>query len=425
MRGKVEVFSIEADGSQHLVAEGSNLVVDGAGEAIVDMLTVPSSTLGIAPRVMDASNWRITAMSFGPAGKNFGNDPLRRDSSCVGVTPDLIGATAYYVTGKAIADPSSWVNPDRTQEANRVIRALWPYPNTGTEHEGFAPLSYTPPFYLPSYPDPLDKKLEPQNTAYVNVSADGAVSYGHFENRLNWNLNDPSSYVVGAYAPGYHAAPGDDMRVALVSSLEGDFASDPSLHIVHATNSVGDSIAASAGGIGSMYNVYNSSGYNLDGQGNVDPRGFIRVLPHTQAQTTYAAWGPTPSLYWNGCVWVSGVGPQDEPSDLFVTSAGPQIQVTTKIFREDLSMFSVFGGLHQMGLWTPNVAETLKVAQPSWDWSAADNPIVYRLFAKKTFTEDLTWRQDYEVGGVLVSPGITSTNDLIVKWTIDLRSQHD
>tara|TARA_R110002012_G_scaffold3517_2_gene16306 strand:- start:57360 stop:58616 length:1257 start_codon:yes stop_codon:yes gene_type:complete len=418
MRGKVEVFSIESDGRERLVAQENNLVVDGAGETIVDMLTTPSSTLGISPRVMDASNWRITAMSFGPAGKNFGNNPVYKETSCVGVDPDLIGATAYYVTSAAIADPSSWVNPDRSIEVNRVVRALWPWPNTGTQFEGFTPLSYTPPFYLPSYPDPLDTKLEPENTAYVNVSADGSISYGQFENRLNWNLSDPSSYVVGAYAPGYDPTTGDNMRVALVSSLEGDFSANPSLHIV-----TSGGYYASAGGIGSTLFVYNSSGDNADGQGNVDPRGFIRVLPYTLADTTYTTWASSPTNYWSGRAWVSGVGTQTAATDLFATSAGPQIQLTTQIWRDDLNMFSVFGGLHQMGLWTPNVKETLKVSEPSWDWSASDNPIVYRLFAKKTFTEDLTHRQDYWDPGI--NPGILSTNSLIIKWTLDLRSQHD
>ena len=396
-----------------MIAEESNLVVNGAGETIVDMLTTPSSTLGIAPRVMDASNWRITAMSFGPAGKNFGNDPLRRDSSCVGVTPDLIGATAYYITEKAINDPTSWVNPDRKVEANRVIRALWPSPEARlkTEYEGFSPLSYIPPFYLPSYPDPLDKKLEPQNTAYVNVSADGAVSYGQFENRLNWSLDEASSYVVGAYAigvdPGYLFEP--DMKVSLVSSLDGDFAADPTLHVLTTLPRVGSSEHA-----------YNASASNLDGQGNVDPRGFIRVLPYAEADVTYPDWGPTLPDKWYGKTWVSGVGVQDQPTDLFSGVTGPQIQISTRIHYTDLVMFSVFGGLHQMGLWTPNVKETLKGIQPPWDWVAEDNPIVYRLFAKKTFTEDLTQRQDD--GAV---PGLWSENGLIVKWTIDLRSKHD
>ena len=116
MRGKVEVFAIAADGSQTLVASESNLVVDGAGESIVDMLTVPSATLGVAPRVMDASNWRFGALSFGPAAASFSANaytypeigPLRNfiikksDDLCNGTTEDVDSWFKQICTDKQI-----------------------------------------------------------------------------------------------------------------------------------------------------------------------------------------------------------------------------------------------------------------------------------------------------------------------------------
>ena len=71
MRGKVEVYAVHSDGSEKLLLEEPNLVVNGAGESIVDMLTTPSSVLGISPHVMDTSNWRWGAISFGPAASSF------------------------------------------------------------------------------------------------------------------------------------------------------------------------------------------------------------------------------------------------------------------------------------------------------------------------------------------------------------------
>ena len=56
MKGKVEVFHILSDGSEELIFFGDNLTVDGAGETIVDMLTMPSSMLAVAPAVFDTSN---------------------------------------------------------------------------------------------------------------------------------------------------------------------------------------------------------------------------------------------------------------------------------------------------------------------------------------------------------------------------------
>ena len=68
MKGKVEVFSV-CDGKRTLVLEEDNLIMDGAGETIVDMLTTTSSialsgdtTLSAA---LDASNYCIQGFTFG------------------------------------------------------------------------------------------------------------------------------------------------------------------------------------------------------------------------------------------------------------------------------------------------------------------------------------------------------------------------
>jgi len=413
MRGKVEVFAIAHDGTSELIASEDNLVVDGAGESIVDMLTVPSSTLGIEPRVMDTSNWRINAISFGTSNKNLGNNPVYAETCCTDIAPPLVGATAYYVTSDAINDPTSWVNPDRTVSGNQVIRSLW----VSASIPGSDDTSYEPPIYLPSYPDPLDTRLEPGNSAYVNVSADGAVSFGQFENRLAWNVsgeNAASGYVVGAYCPGFNAgneyAQNEvDIIVAAVSSLEGDFRNEPGLNVV-----------CSEGGIGSTRSYNGMSSMNYDGQGNVDARGFIRCPTYAEAEALYSTWPGDPTK-WTGTAWLSGVGELRNPID-FVTD--PRIQMTTKLHYDDLNMFNMFGGLHHIGLWTTNVKESMKNSSPPWEWqpttTLGDNDREYRLFAKKTFTENLTSRKDFST-----VQGIQSENYLTIRWTIDLRSKHD
>jgi hypothetical protein len=280
--------------------------------------------------------------------------------------------------------------------------------------------SYEPPIYLPSYPDPLDTRLALGNSAYVNVSADGAVSFGQFENRLAWNVsghNSASGYVVGAYCPGFNADSLDvgitgnniDIIVAGVSSLEGDFRNAPGLNVV-----------CSAGGIGSQRGYNGVSSINFDNQGNVDARGFIRCPVYSEAADVYNSF-PTDSTKWRGCAWLSGVGVQSNPIDFVID---PRIEMTTVLHYDDLNMFNMFGGLHHIGLWTPNVKESMKNSPPPWEWEPTTtqgaNDIEYRLFAKKTFTENLTSRKND--GGTI---GILSENYLTIRWTIDLRSKHD
>ena len=71
MKGHVEIFT-EVDGEKRVLHEESNQIVDGAGEAIVDMLTyTPGLALSsdedndtIVERALDTSNFTIQAMNF-------------------------------------------------------------------------------------------------------------------------------------------------------------------------------------------------------------------------------------------------------------------------------------------------------------------------------------------------------------------------
>ena len=377
MKGRVEVFCIEDDGSERLVAAEDNLIVDGAGQTIVDMLTIPSSLISVTPYVYDASNWRIKALTFGPAGGNFGNDPWYADTSCTDGRRELLGAPAYYVTKEAIEDPTSWVNVDRTTD--KAIRVLW-------KPEAFpagsvTASSYTPPYKLPSYPDTLDTRLEKQEEAYFSVSSTTATtSFGHFQNWISQKPNDASSYLFGAFADDT-----EEYDIYLVSSLEGDFVADPTLNVIAS----GTATAT-------------ANGYN--GTGNVSTRGFIKIKTMDVATT-----GTT------GEAWVSGTGSQASPEDFLVDC---KVQITTWINGQDLKLFSVYGGLHQIGLWTYDMKTNLeRRITPPIAWTKGKN-IAHRLFAKKTFTDNLVRVEDNGT-----SPGVDYSGAMILKWTIDLRSQ--
>ena len=72
MRGEVEIWR-----GDELISRESNLIVDGAGATIADIMTVPHSISGTtlavpgsrqyptASAILDASNYRVQAMSFG------------------------------------------------------------------------------------------------------------------------------------------------------------------------------------------------------------------------------------------------------------------------------------------------------------------------------------------------------------------------
>ena len=390
MKGKVEVFAIMPDGSEKLVASESNLVVNGAGESIVDMLTTPSSVLGIEPRVMDTSNWRFGALSFGPAAGSFSGNAyffpedkiyMKEDDLCNGVR----------------ASVSSLINQI---SSDKKLRVLWASATIGAAN-GATASSYTPPYRLPSYPDPLDQKLEDASTSYAIVSGDGTQCFGQFENRIQFAPNDASSYFQGAYPRVNADSPTDDTQgtaAMLVSSYEGDFQSDTSANMI----------------------VFRQTYGPYNGNQVMDYRGYIT--------TQYNSTNPGASL---SRVSVSG----STPNTLTGTTSQvtmPTVTVTTTIAARDTWLMNLYGGLHQIGLWNMDTPTALLANSAPF---LEGNPTVggdpkfintttgvtkqeYKLFAKKSFTNNLTRIQDN--GG---NAGMQSSQTLKIEWTLDLRSQ--
>ena len=396
MRGKVEVFAIASDGTQTRIASDPNLVVDGAGQCIADMLTVPSSTLGISPRVMDTSNWRFGALSFGPAGQSFSGNAY--------FFPEKIGDVRVFnkdddLCNGVSADVTSWFNQINT---DKKIRVRWVSGSIGNVN-GATASSYTPPYRLPSFPSPLNKKLEDSKTLYSTVSADGTESFGQFENHIQFAPNDASSYFQGAYARNDPANSGNDghgTSAMLVSSYDGNFQADTSANMIVFHNTYGE---------------YNKNAV-------MDKKGFITAQ--------YNITNPGASL---ARVSVSGSTSNDLTGATSQVSI-PKVTVTTTISAKDTWLMNLYGGLHQIGLWNMDTLTALKSnAAPFLE----GNPVIggdpkfintatgltkqkFKLFAKKSFSNNLTQIRD--VGS---NAGMQNSQNLKIEWTLDLRSQHD
>jgi len=355
MRGIVEVYEILSDGSEDLIFKDSNLVVDTGHEAVVDMLTTPSSVLGINPRIMDTSNFRIGAMSFGPALSSFSENAYTLSTVDKVINPQV---SSWY---QAIAD-------------DHIMRVLW---NHDTQTS-----TYIPPYQLPSYPDPLDTQLEPlAKTALMTASSVPTVSsFGQFENRINFSPNDTSSYFQGAYP---HTS---GSTIATTSSLELDFQTD-----------TWAGFWASA----TVTSTYNE-------KGNMDYRGFVSATPIVEAN-------PSDS---SGVVSFRGYGGQTNASAFFVE---PKVVFETTIGYGDSCFMNMYGGLHQIGLWSLDCQQSLKNGTAPFAWvdSNGVTPREFKLFAKKTFTENLVRRWDQSSPPI---DGLASPNPLKIKWMLDFRS---
>lgn len=71
MRGIVEIYTKFGTPEQKLIHSESNLVVDGMGENICELLTTPSSVTTQESGLFDTSNYTVNAISFGKASSNY------------------------------------------------------------------------------------------------------------------------------------------------------------------------------------------------------------------------------------------------------------------------------------------------------------------------------------------------------------------
>ena len=133
MRGVVQIYSVGDDGEEILLEE-DNLTVDGFGEKIVDMLTMPSALASVTTpasvaNFLDASNYTIQAIStskqvthFERNAHAYSTDNLLywTDFSQVGTNKNLSGIGWYSPTGAVDANVS--LGPVPGVSGTRVIR---------------------------------------------------------------------------------------------------------------------------------------------------------------------------------------------------------------------------------------------------------------------------------------------------------------
>ena len=234
---------------------------------------------------------------------------------------------------------------------------------------------------LPEYPHPLNTRLETCSTAPWFTTLD----VGHNLNMIptsGVNGYGLSSLMIGCYP----TSGSEGTKVAIVSSLNG---ANPPI----------------ASGI--MYSMLNANGA-------MDQSGFITMTVSSVKQ------GNTKTLI----DWAKGL---IMAADTDFSSLGP-VKYRVALSAGDFGMPNVFGGIYHMGLWCLDIKTMLENGiTPPFSFSPINNPRRYRLFAKKTFLQDLTWGIDH-TGGILgtvfgqsISPRQQPAfqfNEMYIEWRL-------
>ena len=184
IKGKVEIIKDFGTSFEEVIYSDNNMIVDGAGEIISHMMTIPPdlNTISSASSIYDVSNFTIKAVSFGKAPLHYYYNAHQNS-----------GAPKYGRTNAS----EVWVVATNSSGAS----------------------SYTPPAYLPNAPIPTDTYLVNFNgitlpeevvgtivntiVEYVNTSG-FTLGWGNNSTYTNYKIPTNIGLVSSIKAGNYH-----------------------------------------------------------------------------------------------------------------------------------------------------------------------------------------------------------------------------
>jgi len=409
--GQVEVYKIMSSGKKKLVHLEENLLVDGAGEHIVNMLTMPSSIGSLAANAgsatLNPSSWCVRAVSFGKGASSYYAD---KEQDGVIEAPSRGG---HYYSSHISSIYGSSIEAGHPQimitQSNVPV-----YGSALAKHH-----------YLPKYPDPMDTSLELSTATMYEVATENwggtgttAATSGGLQMGQNLNMMcgasghlRPSDVFMGCYAPNY------GMEYFFVNAAwknpDGAFTGASS-------SEIGARIQGDNGGSAK----YVGSGH-FNSVSSMDNRGFLigrtrqEMLQSNDHQNVMVVSGACASS-------LKRVDPAHTlASSIMIKS--PAVAHTFTVSAPDAAFTNFYGGIHHLGLWTFDIEKNSgKGVLPPYNIvldGFGNSNKEYKLFAKKMFVRNLVENSDYESGDPAVDyAGHLNHNDLYIRWKVSFDS---
>jgi len=355
MRGEVEIWQ-----GDDLILRESNLITDGAGELLADIMTVTPSLSSIEDQatssILDASNYMIQAISFSTGKDGFLNNGHNYSDDKLGKLALIyFNETKDSVNNYCLVVPGVANDQDYTQ---------------------------TPPYYpkvgLPNYPDP----------ALTVLQTDTSVS-GKFDDSLQ------SKYDISSFFPG-NGQHLNFMPQSIASSIR---LSTPELSSFGTTDllkryldgQIASFLGAFPDGSSSPHNTYvsgfQSTGFSVGDYGSevfgyfnevssMDISGFVNMVMSSVPGPNYDMSSPASGLVMSANSEFSSNG---------------IIEYSVAFARGDMHTVNHYGGVYSMGLWSIDMSKSLLNGNtPPYSFDVLNNPRKYKLFCRKDFTKNIT-----------------------------------
>jgi len=381
MKGVVEIWE-----GNNLLLEEPNMLVDGAGELLADIMTVSPSLSGVEDQatssILDASNYRIQAISFGTGSYYFNNGARKLDDRKISIV-----LTPY---SNLLAGGSLGIVPLVFDPAPSLFTSYSPDFKASKDGSSLQ-IDEARLDQLPTAPNPSLKTLE-ENT---NTSAifDG----------LNVSL---SSVFPGN---GQHC---NFLPSAIMSAMMADTVFSSNINYYYQAASLlgafpeGSSApftAAQQGarifyGPGTSFKIISKINGIFNEASSMDVSGFVTNVMSSVPDATY----PMSSTSSGLCL----SAPVEEPYEGF-----PFVEYSLLIGSGDLGHVNAYGGIYHIGLWSIDMQKSLQNGNsPPFAFSVLNNPRKYKLFCRKGLSKNLCFITDD-----------TEYKDLTLKWRVYFR----
>ena len=289
-----------------------------------------------------------------------------------------------------------------------------------TRAVGFAGVSsYAPEGALPAAPVPMDKVLELDTRTAAEIEAGLDHSVGHNLNTAAYRWGVSSNFVD---VSSHNKAGKDQGEWAytehpFVSSLGYYMGCYPEGSSVGGTSGalVTDSKAAFASD--ATTNMIASAVYNghFNEVSSMDVSGFVGAvyeagLGNTVGRVALPLDGTTDDAAASGLAVSSNT--------TFSAQGSTAVEYRITLASGDLGYSNLYGGIYTMGLWGIDNKETMLAGNtPPYSFDALNNPRKYKLFAKKSFTDNLAKTDDIQMASPI--GGLINQQDLTIIWRID------
>lgn len=405
MRGEIEILV----GDETVYKDG-NMIVDGAGSLLADVMTAPRAYADIpsASSILDASNYTIQAISFGKGTDGYlknAHEVVKQKTQYFISNPDPVIVTTKDQSDVNDATTSSIIwgvsslpeapNPSHSKlnldcycpsafDVEIVAGFLGDY----RKENGYFTYSLIQDFgqNLNLIPSSIHSQVEDIDTFSFGISETYATEVldGIGDSELS-NTNDNIASLLGCTLgcwPEGESQGGTPFFV--FSSIDDhDFDGPGSIGnlvtgYIHDTNlnfssGVYDASSGFFAQSGTLYGYFNEAS-------SMDYSGYVNMIMSSVPNGSYSVSDSSGGLILSAASDFSSTG---------------MIEYECTMASGDAVAAQLYGGIHNMGLWAMDVNSALRAGYtPPLSFDVINNQKRYKLFARKDLTKSLTAYQD-------------------------------